>query len=326
MVKYAPKLVTIFGGSGFVGRQLVQHLAQKGYRIRVAVRRPDLAGNVRPLGAVGQIHPVQANVRDKPSVERAIAGADIVINLTGILFESGKQRFDAVQTSGAKNVAEAAAAAGVAQLVHMSAIGADAESESDYARSKGRGEQEVLNAFPSAVIIRPSIIFGAEDGFFNMFGALARLSPVLPLVGGNTKMQPIYVGDVAEAFDIAAEGGVKGGRIYEIGGPNVETMRELLQRLLREIERNNLLLPIPAPIAKMIGWVMQILPKPMLTVDQVKLLQTDNVVSEEAKKEKRTLKAFGIEPQAMSGILPSYVWRFMKNGQFDRRVEPLKRD
>ncbi len=292
----------------------------------MAVRRPDLAGDVRPLGAVGQIHPVQANVRDKPSVERAAAGADIVINLTGILFEGGKQRFEAVQTLGAKNVAEAAAAAGASKMVHMSALGADAESESDYARSKALGEQEVLKAFPDAVIIRPSIIFGAEDGFFNMFGALARLSPVLPLVGGETKMQPIYVGDVADAFDVAVEGGVKGGKIYEIGGPNVETMKELLQRLLREIERKNLLLPIPTPIAKVIGRVMQILPKPMLTVDQVKLLQHDNVVSEEAQKEKRTLKAFGIEPTTMGAILPTYLWRFMKNGQFDRRTEPLKRD
>ncbi|AVX05863.1 complex I NDUFA9 subunit family protein [Maritalea myrionectae] len=326
MGKHAPKLVTIFGGSGFVGRQLVQHLAKKGYRIRVAVRRPDLAGDVRPLGAVGQIHPVQANVRDMPSVERAVAGADIVINLTGILFESGKQKFQAVQTNGAKNVAEAAKAAGASQLVHMSALGADAESESDYARSKALGEQAVLKAFPQAIIIRPSIIFGSEDGFFNMFGALARLSPVLPLVGGNTKMQPIYVGDVADAFDVAAEGGVKGGKIYEIGGPTVETMKELLQRLLREIERKNLLLPIPTPIAKAIGWVMQILPNPMLTVDQVKLLQHDNVVSEEAKKQKRTLKAFGIEPKTMAAIMPTYVWRFMKHGQFDRRTEPLQRD
>ncbi|MCF4097294.1 complex I NDUFA9 subunit family protein [Maritalea mediterranea] len=322
----APKLVTIFGGSGFVGRQLVQHLAKKGYRIRVAVRRPDLAGDVRPLGAVGQIHPIQANVRDKPSVERAVAGADIVINLTGILFESGKQRFHAVQAEGAKHVAEAAAAAGAEQLVHMSALGADTESESAYARSKAMGEQEVFKAFPEAVIIRPSIIFGAEDGFFNMFGALARLSPVLPLVGGDTKMQPIYVGDVADAFDVAAEGGVKGGKIYEIGGPKVETMKELLQRLLREIERKNVLLPIPTPIAKAIGWVMQILPNPMLTVDQVKLLQHDNVVSEEAKKQKRTIKAFGIEPKTMDAIMPTYVWRFMKHGQFDRRTEPLKRD
>ncbi|MCZ4271902.1 complex I NDUFA9 subunit family protein [Maritalea porphyrae] len=316
----AGKLITIFGGSGFVGRQLVQELAKQGHRIRVAVRRPDLAGDVKPLGGVGQIVPIQANVRYPESVIRAVRGADIVINLTGILFEGGKQRFDAVQHLGAKNVAEAAKVAGVETLVHMSAIGANKESESDYARSKALGEEAVLKEFPNAIIIRPSIIFGLDDGFFNLFGAIARLSPILPLVGGATKMQPIYVGDVAEAFAVAANGGVKGGKIYEIGGPQVETMRQLLDRLLAETGRNNLLLPIPTPFAKFVGSVLQILPNPWLTADQVTLLQNDNVVSDEAKKQKRTLSAFGVEATTMAAILPTYLWRFCKNGQYEENM------
>ena len=320
MADRSQKLVTIFGGSGFVGSQLVQLLASQGYRIRVAVRRPDLAGHVKPLGNVGQVQPIQANVRFADSVARAVKGADIVINLTGILFERGKQNFDAVQHMGAKTVAEASKAAGVETLVHMSAIGADKDSDSDYARSKALGEEAVLKEFPSAVIIRPSIIFGLEDDFFNRFGTLARMAPFLPLVGGGTKYQPIYVGDVAEAFAKAANGDVKGGKIYELGGQDVETMRELLQRLLNEIERNNLLLPIPTPVASILGAVMQILPKPMLTPDQVKLLQRDNIVSDEAVKQKRTLKAFGIQPTSMDAILPTYLWRFKKNGQFEENM------
>ena len=320
MADRSQKLVTIFGGSGFVGSQLVQLLASQGYRIRVAVRRPDLAGHVKPLGNVGQVQPIQANVRFADSVARAVKGADIVINLTGILFERGKQNFDAVQHIGAKTVAEASKAAGVETLVHMSAIGADKDSDSDYARSKALGEEAVLKEFPSAVIIRPSIIFGLEDDFFNRFGTLARMAPFLPLVGGDTKYQPIYVGDVAEAFAKAANGGVKGGKIYELGGQDVETMRELLQRLLNEIERNNLLLPIPTPVASILGSLMQILPKPMLTPDQVKLLQRDNIVSDEAVKQKRTLKAFGIQPTSMDAILPTYLWRFKKNGQFEENM------
>lgn len=314
------KLVTIFGGSGFVGSQVVQLLAQQGYRIRVAVRRPDLAGHVKPLGGVGQVQPIQANVRYPESVIRAVKGADIVINMTGILFEAGKQKFDAVQHIGAKNVAEAAKVAGATTLVHMSAIGADENSESAYARSKAAGEKAVLNEFPDAVIIRPSIIFGQDDDFFNRFGTLSRLSPVLPLVGGSTKFQPIYVGDVAEAFAKAANGDVKGGKIYEIGGPDTQTMRELMQRLLSEVERNNPLLPIPFGIAKLIAIITQILPNPLLTVDQVKLLQKDNVVSEEAEKQKRNLAAFGFSATAMDAILPTYLWRFRKNGQFEENM------
>ena len=220
------KIVTIFGGSGFVGSQLVQVLARRGYRIRVAVRRPDLAGHVRSLGTVGQVQPIQANIRNPESVAHAVRGADVVINLTGILYEKGRQRFRAVHTMGAKHVAEAAKAAGVARLVHMSALGADADSPSNYFRTKALGEQEVLRAFPEAVIFRPSIAFGPGDGFFNLFGTLTRLSPVLPLIHGQTRFQPIYVGDVAEAFARAADGQVEGGRIYELGGKLPDDMKE----------------------------------------------------------------------------------------------------
>lgn len=318
MASARSKVVTIFGGSGFVGTQIVQELARKGYRIRVAVRRPDLAGAVMPLGMVGQIQPIQANVRNMASVERAVAGADIVINLAGILFESGRQRYRAVHSTGAKNVAEAAMAANVKALVHMSALGASADSPSSSAVSKALGEEEVLKAFPTAVIMRPSIIFGSGDGFFNLFAALARLFPILPLIGGKTRFQPIYVGDVAEAFVMAAEGKVKTGRIYELGGSVVETMRELMQRMLHESGRSNPLIPVPMALAKLKAAVLQIWPAPLLTVDQVVQLGTDNVVSEEAIKQKRTLQAFGIAPTTMDAILPTYLWRFRRKGQFDK--------
>ena len=317
----ANTLVTIFGGAGFVGTQIVQLLARKGYRIRVAMRRPDLAGHVNPLGAVGQIVPVQANIRNAESVQRAVKGAQIVINLVGIGYESGRQRFRAVHTLGARNVAEAAKAAGAQQLVHMSALGADPQSPSAYARSKALGEAEVLEVFPEAVIIRPSIIFGQGDGFFNLMGSLARLFPVLPLIGGKTRFQPIYVGDVADAFAMAAEGGVKTGRIYELGGPEVLTHKALLERILHETMRHNPLLPLPAAIGKLLAFPFALLPfPPLLTADQVDLLQIDNVVSPEAIKDKRTLAAFGVEPTPMEAILPSYLWRFRKHGQFDRQT------
>jgi len=317
----ANTLVTIFGGAGFVGTQIVQLLARKGYRIRVAMRRPDLAGHVKPLGAVGQIVPVQANIRNADSVRRAVQGADIVINLVGIGYERGRQRFRAVHTLGARNVAEAAKAAGTGHLVHMSALGADANSASGYARSKALGEAEVLGLFPEAVIIRPSIIFGNGDSFFNLMGSLARLFPVLPLIGANTRLQPVYVGDVADAFAAAAEGAVKGGLIYELGGPEVVTHRQLLQRILHETMRHNPLLPIPAALGKLLAAPFALLPfPPLLTGDQVELLQADNIVSPEAIKDKRTLAAFGIDPTPMDAILSSYLWRFRKHGQFDRKA------
>jgi len=318
MTRANRKLVTIFGGAGFVGTQLVQAMARKGYRIRVAVRRPDLAGHVQPLGNVGQIQPIQANIRNLPSVERAVEGADIVINLVGIKSETGRQRFRAVHTMGAKNVAVAAKKAGATTLVHMSALGADLKAPSASARSKALGEQEVLKAFPQATILRPSIIFGQGDGFFNLFGTLARLMPVLPLIEGKTKFQPIYVGDVADALAIAAEGGVKPGTIYELGGAEIETMRELMQRLLREAGRERLLIPLPTGLVKLKAFFLQLLPNPWFTVDQVVQLGEDNVVSDGARKQKRTLAAFGVTPTSMDAILPTYLWRFRKHGQFDK--------
>lgn len=317
----AKQLVTIFGGAGFVGTHIVQELARRGYRIRVAVRRPRLAGHVQPLGNVGQIVPIQANLRNAASVARAVAGASIVINLVGIGVESGRQRFRAVHVDGARNVAEAAHAAGAAALVHMSALGADLDSPSLYGRSKAEGEVAVFEAFPDAVIMRPSLIFGPGDGFFNRMGGLARLLPVLPLIGGKTRFQPVYIGDVAEAFAAAAEGRVKTGCIYELGGPEVLTHRALLQRILSVTGRSNPLLPLSPGVAKLLAAPFALLPFPApLTGDQVEMLQHDNIVSDEALREKRTLAAFGIEPVAMDAVLPSYMWRFRKHGQFDRQA------
>jgi NADH dehydrogenase len=314
-------LVTIFGGSGFVGTQIVQLLARAGYRVRVAVRRPDLAGHVKPLGTVGQVMPIQANVRNLESVQRAVKGASTVINLVGVGYEGGRQRFRAVHTMGARNVAEAARQAGVTTLVHMSALGADPQSASTYARSKALGEAEVQAAFKTAIIIRPSIIFGQGDSFFNRHASIARLLPVLPVIGAKAKAQPIYVGDVAAAFLAAVEGKVKAGSVYEIGGPETATQLELVKRVLTETHRTNFTLPVPAGIGKLLALPFAILPwAPLVTADQVELLQVDNVVSEAAKKEKRTLAAFGVSPTAMDAILESYLWRFMKNGQFDRQT------
>lgn len=319
-MEFSNNLVTIFGGAGFIGTQLVQVLAGRGYRIRVAVRRPDLAGHVKPLGMVGQVMPIQANIRNRDSVERAIKGAAIVINLVGIGHEGGRQRFRAVHTQGAKNIAEAARALGVEHLVHVSALGADPQSPSSYARSKALGETEVLSAFPSAVVIRPSIVFGPGDGFINRYGMLARLLPVLPVIGGKSRFQPLYVGDLALAIAAAAEGAVKGGRIYELGGPEVVAHAELVKRVVAETGRTNPVVPLPASLAKLMAFPLSFLPSPLITADQVELLQTDNMVSEAATRDGRTLAAFGVTPTAMGAILPSYLWRFMKHGQFDRQT------
>jgi NADH dehydrogenase len=315
-----PELVTIFGGSGFVGTQIVQLLARAGYRIRVAVRRPDLAGHVKPLGSVGQVTPMQANVRNKDSVLAAVRGASVVINLAAIGIEKGKQRFRAVNVMGARNVAEAAAAAGVKTLIQMSVLGADDNSPSLFARSRAMGEAEVRRIFPGAILFRPSIIFGVGDDFFNALGSLTRVLPVLPLFGGKTKFQPVYVGDVAEAIAAAAQGGAKAGTTYELGGPEVLTHRELLERVLRDTNRNNPILPLPAGIGTLLSLPMALMPKPLLTADRVTLLGLDNVVSDAAVKEKRTLAAFGVTPRPLDAVLPSYLWRFSQNGQFDRQT------
>jgi NADH dehydrogenase len=309
-------LVTVFGGSGFLGRHVVRALAQRGYRIRVAVRRPDLAGHLQPLGRVGQIHAVQANLRYPASVEAAARDADVLVNLVGILFERGRQRFDAVQAFGAEAVALAAAGFG-ARLVHVSAIGADEQAPSHYARSKAMGEKLALAAVPSAVVLRPSIVFGPEDDFFNKFGSLARFVPALPLIGGgHTRFQPVFAGDVASAVAAAIEGRAKAGQIYELGGPEAKSFKELMQFVLATIERRRLLVPIPFWLAKLQASMLQLMPKPLLTPDQVELLHGDIVVSDAAKREGRTLEALGIEPVAMEIIVPSYLWRFRKTGQF----------
>lgn len=316
----ANTLVTIFGGSGFVGTQLVQVLAKKGYRIRVAVRRPDLAGHVRMLGSVGQVMPIQANVRNADSVFRAVNGADVVVNLAGIGFERGPNRFRAVHVMGAKHIAEAAKAAGVSTLVQMSALGADAESPSAYLRTKALGDAAVLAAFPAAVVMRAQMIFGRDDTFFNRLGTMSRYFPVLPVAGAKSRFQPVYVGDVADAIGAVIAGGCKPGRIYELGGPEIATSRELFERVLRETGRRNPLVPVPAGIAKLLAVPFSILWfDPLVTGDQVEMLQGDGVVSAAAVKEKRTLAGLGIEPTAMGAILSTYLWRFRRNGQFDRQ-------
>jgi NADH dehydrogenase len=314
-------LVTVFGGSGFLGRHVVRALAKRGYRIRVAVRRPDLAGHLQPSGRVGQIHAVQANLRHAASVEAAARNADIVVNLVGILFERGRQRFDAVQAFGAEAVALAAAAYG-ARLIHVSAIAADANSPSHYARSKAMGERLVLAAVPSAVIMRPSVMFGPEDDFFNKFAAIARLAPALPLIGGgHTRFQPVFAGDVAKAVVAAIEDAAKAGAVYELGGPEVKTFKELMQFMLAVIERKRLLLPLPFWAAKLQASLLQFMPKPLITPDQVELLRRDAVVSEAAGREGRTLEGLGIEPVTMAAVVPSYLWRFRKTGQFRRSTD-----
>jgi uncharacterized protein YbjT (DUF2867 family) len=312
----AETLVTVFGGSGFLGRHVVRALANCGYRIRVAVRQPELCGHLRPMGRVGQIHAVQANLRYPQSVAAAVRDADIVVNLVGILFERGRQRFDAVQAQGAQAVALAAQAGG-ARLVHISAIGAADDSPSQYARSKAQGERLVLAAVPAAVIMRPSIVFGQEDDFFNRFAALARLAPALPLVGGgHTRFQPVFAGDVGEAVAKAVDGELRPGAIYELGGPDVRTFRQLMEFVLATIQRRRLLIPVPFGVMKLQAAFLQFLPKPPITPDQVALLRRDNVVSEEARRDGRTLEALGIVPESIAAIVPTYLWRFRKTGQF----------
>ncbi|RTL53886.1 MAG: complex I NDUFA9 subunit family protein [Bradyrhizobiaceae bacterium] len=309
-------LVTVFGGSGFIGRHVVRALAKRDYRLRIGVRRPELAGHLQPLGKVGQINPVQANIRHQASVEAAMRGASVVVNLVGILSESGAQSFDAVQNLGAKTVAEAASRIG-ARVVHMSAIGADENSSSRYARAKAAGEKAVLAAAPTATIIRPSVVFGPEDQFTNRFAALARMSPVLPLIGGETKLQPVYAGDVATAVADAVDGKTKPGATYELGGPEVMTMKEIVELVLRTIERERALVPLPFALAHLKSQFLRFAPGDLkLTPDQVELLRTDNIVSDAAKTAGLTLEGLGIPLESMEAVIPSYLWRFRKTGQF----------
>lgn len=317
-VNNLPPLVTVFGGSGFVGRHVVRTLVKRGYRVRVAVRRPDLAGFLLPAGYVGQISLVQANLRYRQSIDRAVEGAAHVINCVGILFESGRNTFDAVQNFGARAVAEAARNAG-AKLTHVSAIGANVNSGSSYARSKGRAEETVLSLLPDAVILRPSVIFGPEDSFFNKFAGMARQFPVLPLIGGGKmKLQPVYVEDVAEVVGRSVDGTLKSGATYELGGAEVMTFRDCLETVMRVTNRDRKLVSLPFGIASMIGSIASLVPfiAPPITADQVELLKTDNVVSDEATKEGRTLAGLGIRPVIASSVLASYLVRFRPQGQF----------
>jgi len=320
MASYQETLVTVFGGSGFLGRNVVRALCKRDYRIRVAVRRPELAVHLQPAGKVGQIHAVQANLRHPASVEAAMRDSDVVVNLTGILTEGGAQTFDAVQAKGAGTVAKAAAAIG-ARMVHVSAIGADANSPSGYGRSKAAGEQAVLAALPLAVILRPSLLFGPEDQFTNRFAALARLAPALPLVGGGTtKMQPVYVGDVAAAIADAVDGKAKAGATYELGCPEVLTFREIIELILEITDRKRMLVPLPFGLAKLQSYFLQFAPGALkLTPDQVELLRTDNVVSDAAKAAGLTLEGLGVTPDSIEGVAPQYLWRFRPAGQFQRK-------
>jgi NADH dehydrogenase len=299
---------------------VVRALAKREYRIRVAVRRPELAGHLQPLGRVGQIHAVQANLRYPASVEAAMRDSQIAINLVGTMTESGAQTFDAVQAKGAEAIARAAAATG-ARMVHVSAIGADENSLSAYGRTKAAGEQAVLAAVPSATILRPSLLFGPEDQFTNRFAALARMSPFLPLIGGGvTRMQPAYVGDVAAAVADAVDGKARPGAVYELGGPEVLTMREIMEIILSITERKRMLISLPFGLARLQAMFLQFAPGPLkLTPDQVAMLQSDNVVSDAAKAAGLTLEGLGITPDSLEAVAPQYLWRFRAAGQFQRK-------
>ncbi|ATQ68083.1 MULTISPECIES: complex I NDUFA9 subunit family protein [Methylosinus] len=319
------RLVTVFGGSGFIGRHVVGALARDGWRIRVACRRPDLAFHLQPLGKVGQIFPIQANLRNKASIAAAVKGADAVVNLVGILAEGGKQSFSALHAEGAKAVAEAAEAAGAIHFVQISALGADAHSTSVYARTKAAGEAAVREAFPAAVIFRPSVVFGPEDDFFNRFATMARYFPVIPVVGEGTRFQPVYVGDVARAVALAVDGRAAAGATYELGGPEVKSFRELVQYVLEVTERDRRILPMSFLAGKKVALITKIagalsfglFPKLLsMTPDQVELLRHDNVVSAQAKSTGMTLEGLGLAPTAIEAIVPSYLYRYRKTGQY----------
>jgi len=319
------KLVTIYGGSGFLGRYIARRLAKDGWRVRVATRSPNEAMHVKPYGAVGQVEPVFCNIRDDASVASVMHGADAVVNCVGILDEIGKNTFDAVQAEGAERVARIAASSGVANYVHLSAIGADEDSESEYARTKAEGEAGVLKHMPNAMILRPSLMFGAEDELFNRFAGMSRFGPVLPIVGAGTKFQPVYVDDVAAAAVMGVQGKAQG--VFELGGPDVHTFRELMEQMLVIIRRRRLVVNIPFFVARImafgfkVGRVLSLgLVRGPLTADQVVNLAIDNVVSEDAQ----SFETLGIMPTAMEGILPDYLWRFRPSGQYDAIKESAK--
>ncbi|MGD0635603.1 MAG: complex I NDUFA9 subunit family protein [Beijerinckiaceae bacterium] len=320
------KLITVFGGSGFAGRHIVKALAEHGWRVRVASRRPDLAFHLQPSGVVGQIHAVQANLRYPDSIARALHGADAAVNLVGLLAESGKQTFPALHVEGAKTVAEAARAAGITKFVQMSAIGADTASSAAYGRTKAEGEAIVLETIPSAVVMRPSVVFGPEDQFFNRFAAMAQLLPALPLIGGGaSKLQPVYVRDVAEAVALALDGQAQPGAVYELGGLEIRSFKEILEFILKTTGRHRPLINLPFPVAGAVAAITEkvkalsfgLFPSILdMTRDQVELLKHDNVVSDAAIATGRTLHGLGIAPESYEVIVPAYLYRFRKTGQY----------
>lgn len=321
------KLVTIYGGSGFVGRYIARRMAKAGWRVRVAVRRPNEALFVKTYGTVGQVEPVLCNIRDDASVSQACAGSDAVVNCVGILAPTGKNTFESVQAEGAERVARTAAEHGVSRFVHISAIGADPDSDSTYARTKAKGETAVQAHMPGAVILRPSIVFGPEDQFFNRFAAMTRLGPVLPIVGAETKFQPVYVDDVAKAAELALRTDVAPG-LYELGGPDIQSFRELMHEMLQVIHRRRAVINVPIPIARVMGFGFDLVNRvslgllpALVTSDQVRNLQRDNVVSEDAM----SLADLGIEPVALETVLPEYLWRFRPSGQYDAIKDSAKK-
>ncbi len=321
------KLVTIYGGSGFVGRYIARRMAKEGWRVRVAVRRPNEAMHVKPYGVPGQVEPVFCNVRDDMSVASVMQGADAVVNCVGVLNELGKNTFGAIHADGAGRIARIAAQQGVANLVHISAIGADADAASQYSRTKSAGEAAVKQHFPGAVILRPSVIFGAEDGFFNRFAGMTRLSPFLPIAAGGTRFQPVFVDDVAKAAVKGALGEAEGG-VYELGGPEVKTFRALMEQMLEVIHRRRVIISLPGFMAKLVAFgfdvlqfvSFQLIENKMLTRDQLKSLKSDNVVSDGAKG----FAALGIDPVSAGSVLPDYLWKFRPSGQYDEMTDSAR--
>lgn len=305
------QVATVFGGAGFIGRHVVQRLAKQGYGVRIAGRDTEKAGRLRTLGDVGQVVPVRASVTDDASVARAVAGADVVVNLVGVLFERKSGDFQRIHAEGAGRIARLAEAAGVRRLVHVAAIGADPDSESLYARSKGEGEQAVRAAFPEATILRPSVVFGPDDQFFNRFAGLAAILPVMPVVEGQTRFQPVHVGDVADAVMAAIARDDAAGRVYELGGPRVMTMRQVLEFVLEHTHRRRLMLPVPRALAAFQARIGEWLPNPPLTRDQLILLKRDNVVAADAAG----LAALGLSPKAVEAVVPAYLARYRPGGR-----------
>jgi NADH dehydrogenase len=320
------KLVTIFGGSGFVGRYIAQRMARQGWRVRVAVRRPNEAHFVKPYGRVGQVEPVLCNIRNDNSVRSVTTGADVVVNCVGTFDARGKNNFDAVQVEGASRIARIASEEGVARMVHISAIGADVDGASRYAQTKGEGEAQVLEHMPNAVILRPSVVFGPEDQFFNRFAGMARMSPIIPLVGADTKFQPVYVDDLAQAAERAVLGEATPG-IYELGGPDISSFRGLIQVMLETIRRKRLVIGLPFRLGSLMGGVTGLVsyvtgglvPQP-ITSDQVKSLRRDNVVGDGVK----TFADLDIEPTAIEAVLSSYLWQFRPSGQYAELKESAR--